>query len=107
MRDQVTLQNRQLAETVSQAGVITSRDFAIFQDHGCRELYGGLGAQDIHVRKGLKKSQKILDYMGGTELAANFFVSCRQMKVSSVKELKRSSKPIMNIIVWGARCASL
>jgi DNA-damage-inducible protein D len=36
-------------------------------------LYGGLGAQDIHRRKGLKKSQQILDHMGSTELAANLF----------------------------------
>ncbi|GER88046.1 hypothetical protein KDW_22080 [Dictyobacter vulcani] len=43
------------------------------QDHGYKGLYGGLGARDIHARKGLKKSQKILDYMGGTELAANLF----------------------------------
>jgi DNA-damage-inducible protein D len=36
-------------------------------------LYGGLGAQDIHRSKGLKKSQQILDHMGSTELAANLF----------------------------------
>jgi len=36
-------------------------------------LYGGLDAKDIHVKKGLKKSQKILDHMGSTELAANLF----------------------------------
>lgn len=36
-------------------------------------LYGGLTAKDIHERKGLKKSQKILDHMGSTELAANLF----------------------------------
>lgn len=36
-------------------------------------LYGGLGAKEIHNKKGLKKSQKILDYMGSTELAANLF----------------------------------
>ena len=30
-------------------------------------------AKDIHERKGLKKSQKILDHMGSTELAANLF----------------------------------
>ena len=36
-------------------------------------LYGGLGAQDIHVKKGLKKGQQILDHMGSTELAANLF----------------------------------
>ena len=30
-------------------------------------------AADIHARKGLKKSQHILDWMGSTELAANLF----------------------------------
>ena len=28
---------------------------------------------DIHARKGLTASQKILDYMGSTELIANLF----------------------------------
>lgn len=36
-------------------------------------MYGGLDVKEIHERKGLKKSQKILDHMGSTELAANLF----------------------------------
>jgi len=48
-------------------------DFAIFQNHGYKGLYGGLDAKGIHQRKGLKKSQHILDNMGSTELAANLF----------------------------------
>jgi hypothetical protein len=52
---------------------ICQQDYAIFQDHGYRGLYGGLAAKDIHARKGLKKSQKIIDHMGSTELAANLF----------------------------------
>jgi DNA-damage-inducible protein D len=32
-----------------------------------------MGAKDIHALKGLKKSEKILDNMGSTELAANLF----------------------------------
>ena len=37
-------------------------------------LYGGLRENDIHVRKGLTSDkQKILDYMGSDELAANAF----------------------------------
>ena len=36
-------------------------------------MYGGRGVKEIHERKGLKKSQKILDHMGSTELAANLF----------------------------------
>ncbi len=41
--------------------------------HGYQGLYGGLGMQDIHKRKGLKKSQHILDHMGSEELGANIF----------------------------------
>ena len=55
------------------AGIIDPRDYAIFQNRGYQGLYGGLGAKEIHERKGLKKSQKILDHMGSTELAANLF----------------------------------
>ena len=51
----------------------TPLDYAVFQDHGYKGLYGGLGNKDIHARKGLKKSEKILDHMGSTELAANLF----------------------------------
>jgi DNA-damage-inducible protein D len=36
-------------------------------------LYGGKTMQEIHHKKGLKKSQKILDFMGSEELAANLF----------------------------------
>ena len=48
-------------------------DYAIFQNHGYKGLYGGLDAKDIHTKKRLKKSQKNLDHMGSTELAANLF----------------------------------
>ena len=42
-----------------------------FQNWSYQGLYGGMTAKDIHARKGLKKiKQKILDYMGSTELAA-------------------------------------
>lgn len=73
IRGQLSLNNVQLAETASQAGVITASDFAIFQDHGYMGLYSGLRAADIHRRKGLKKTQKILDWMNSSELAANMF----------------------------------
>lgn len=72
-RGQMNVYNTQLADAARQSGVVEPYDFAIFQDHGYRGLYGGLGAQDIHARKGLKKSQHILDHMGSDELAANIF----------------------------------
>lgn len=73
IRHELAAHNKYLAAAAKDAGVESSLDYAIFQDHGYRGLYGGLGAQDIHARKGLKKSQKILDHMGSTELAANLF----------------------------------
>ncbi len=73
LRGQLADHNRELAEAASQAGVIQAKDFAIFQDHGYMGLYGGLRAKDIHARKGLKRNQHILDYMGWEELGANIF----------------------------------
>ncbi|VUS48311.1 hypothetical protein SB6414_01582 [Klebsiella pasteurii] len=73
LRNELTEHNKHLVETAQQAGVETTLDFAIFQNHGYKGLYGGLDQKAIHERKKLKKSQKILDHMGSTELAANLF----------------------------------
>ncbi len=62
-----------MADAAKDAGVIEPVVFAIFQYHGYMGLYGGLDAKGIHARKGLKKSEQILDHMGSTELAANLF----------------------------------
>lgn len=47
--------------------------YLIVQNAGYMGLYGGLDVQDIYKRKGLEVGQKILDYMGSTELIANLF----------------------------------
>ena len=73
IRNELATHNKHLAAAAKSAGVETSLDYAIFQDHGYKGLYGGLGNKEIHLKKGLKKSQKILDHMGSTELAANLF----------------------------------
>jgi DNA-damage-inducible protein D len=73
LRDEMRRHNVQLADAAKDAGVVEPIDYAIFQNHGYMGLYGGLKQGDIHRRKGLKKSQKILDHMGSTELAANLF----------------------------------
>lgn len=73
IRNELAVHNKHLARAAKKAGVETGLDYAIFQDHGYRGLYGGLSAKDLHARKRLKKSQKILDHMGSTELAANLF----------------------------------
>lgn len=73
IRNEMIEHNKSLAEAARMAGITEQRDYAKFQNMGYKGLYGGLGAKEIHERKGLKKSQKILDYMGSTELAANLF----------------------------------
>lgn len=73
IRSEMIEHNKSLAEAAQNAGVIEPKDYAIFQNKGYQGLYGGLGMKEIHARKKLKKSQKILDHMGSTELAANLF----------------------------------
>ncbi len=75
LRDEIRRHNIQLASVAKGAGVVEPMDYAIFQNHGYMGLYGGLKQRDIHKWKGLEKSQKILDHMGSTELAANLFRS--------------------------------
>ena len=62
-----------LAEADRDAGVITNEEFAMFQNAGYMGLYGGLTVEDIHKRKELDIRDKILDFMGSTELIANLF----------------------------------
>jgi len=70
LRGEVKEHNKNLAKAAKKAGVV---HFANFQDFGYMGLYGGLRQRDIHERKKLKTQQKILDYMGSEELAANLF----------------------------------
>jgi DNA-damage-inducible protein D len=70
LREEMKKHNTSLTHTASGAGV---ENFAIFQNAGYKGLYGGLTMQDIHEKKKLKKSQKILDHMNSEELAANLF----------------------------------
>ena len=73
VRGSIKQWNQLLAEAAHNAGVLTDEDFAIFQNAGYMGLYGGMTVSDIHARKGLRKNEKILDFMGSTELVANLF----------------------------------
>ena len=75
IRQDIKEHNISLAEAANQAGIKEPKDYAIFQNEGYKCLNGCLGVKQIHAKKGLKKSQKILDHMGSTELAANLFRS--------------------------------
>lgn len=73
IRGDVTNWNSMLAEAAHRAGITEQTEYAQFQNAGYMGLYGGLTAADIHERKGLTESQKILDHMGSEELGANLF----------------------------------
>lgn len=73
LREEIKKHNNSLASAAKDAGVLEPRDYATFQNFGYQGLYGGLGMKEIHQKKKLTKSQKILDHMGSEELAANLF----------------------------------
>jgi DNA-damage-inducible protein D len=92
LRQEMTRHNQKLATAAKIAGVITSIDYAIFQNHGYMGLYGGLDAKGIHKKKTLKKSQNILDHMGSTELAANLFRATQTEEKLSRENIKGKQK---------------
>ena len=73
IRGDIRQKNMLLAEAAHKAGIITQKEYAIFQDSGYMGLYNGMTARDIAEHKGLHNGEEILDYMGGEELAANLF----------------------------------
>ena len=60
-------------------------------------------AKDIHVKKGLKKSQKILDHMGSTELAANLFRATQTEEKLQRENIKGKQKANMTHYEVGAK----
>ena len=92
LRNEMVKHNTQLAAAAKHAGVIEPLDYAIFQNHGYMGLYGGLDAKGIHKKKGLKKSQHILDHMGSTELAANLFRATQTEEKLRREEIKGKQK---------------
>lgn len=88
VRGDIKQWNQMLAESAHNAGVITDKQFATFQNAGYMGLYGGETVEDIHKRKGLTKKQKILDYMNSQELIANLFrisLADEKLKKESIK----------------------
>jgi DNA-damage-inducible protein D len=70
LRDRMTEANKDLAEAAKESGV---ERFPAFQSAGYKGLYGGLTMGEIKAVKGLPEGEQILDRMGSTELAANYF----------------------------------
>ena len=97
LRSDVKGFNKKLAKAAQDCGV---SNFGKFQNFGYRGLYGGETAADIKARKNLKKSEDILDYMGSTELAANFFRITQteeRLKKGDIKGEDKANKTHYNI----------
>ena len=95
LRSEMKKHNSQLAGAAKEAGVTTGKDYAIFQNAGYQGLYDGLTKNDIHERKGLTKSQDILDHMGSTELAANLFRATQteeKLKKDNIKGKEKANQ---------------
>ena len=91
IRGDIKQWNQMLLEAAHNAGVITNQEYAEFQNAGYMGLYGGLTVDDIHERKKLKDNEKILDFMGSTELIANLF------RISQTEEKLKKDK-ILNCV---------
>lgn len=100
LREELAKHNKHLASAAKDAGVINGLDYAIFQNHGYKGLYGGLDNKAIHQRKNLGKNQKILDHMDSTELAANLFRATQteeKLKRDDIKGKKRANQTHHNV----------
>lgn len=86
IRGDIKQWNQMLAEAAHNAGVISNEEYAEFQNAGYMGLYGGLKVEEIHQKKGLQKSEKILDFMSSTELIANLF------RISQTEEKLKKDK---------------
>jgi len=86
IRGDIKQWNQMLAEAAHNAGVISNEEYATFQNAGYMGLYGGMKVEDIHKKKSLKKNDKILDFMGSTELIANLF------RISQTEEKLKKDK---------------
>lgn len=86
LRGDIKQWNQMLLEAAHNAGVITNQEYAEFQNAGYMGLYGGLTVDDIQERKKLKDNERILDFMGSTELIANLF------RISQTEEKLKKDK---------------
>lgn len=73
LREELSKRNLQLAGAAQRAGIRKPSDYAIFQNHGYRGLYGGLDVKAIREIRDLGADGNILDHMDSAELAANLF----------------------------------
>ncbi|MDE5539694.1 MAG: DNA damage-inducible protein D, partial [Bacilli bacterium] len=95
IRGDIKQWNQMLVEAAHNAGVISNEEYAEFQNAGYMGLYGGLTVEEIHRKKNLKDNEKILDFMGSTELIANLFriyQTEEKLKKDNIKSSKKATE---------------
>jgi hypothetical protein len=93
IRNQIKEHNRYLSSAAKEAGVVTPQEFANFHSSGYQGLYGKT-LPEIRRYKRLVPSADVLDRMGSTELAANFFRVTQteeKLRKDSVKGAKNAN----------------
>ena len=95
LRAEMAHHNTQLADAAKGAGVQEGMDYAIFQNHGYKGLYGGMTAADIHAHKNLKKKYSIIWEVQNWRRI--FLGLHRQKKNCGGKILKESSTQTVHI----------
>lgn len=103
IRGDIKQWNQMLLEAAHNAGVITNQEYTEFQNAGYMGLYGGLTVDDIHERKKLKDNEKILDFMGSTELIANLFRISQTEEKLKKDEIHNCSKATSTHYEVGAK----
>ncbi len=92
LRKQASEEFRALSGAAYEAGV-QSRMFGVFHDAGYKGLYGGLGCEEIKVRKNIPTKEQLMDRMNTTELAANQFRMTQareQLKKKGIRDQQRA-----------------
>ena len=70
LREKMREANKSLGDAAKSSGVT---QYPAFQAAGYRGLYGELNMKEIREAKGVAGKEELLDRMGSTELAANYF----------------------------------
>lgn len=94
-RKQAAMEFKALSGAAQKAGV-QNKMFGVFHDAGYKGLYGGLGCEDIKVKKAIPKNENLMDRMNRTELAANQF-RMTQTREKMTRENVRDQRQAISI----------
>ena len=96
LRNELREHNKALVETAKRAGVRTELDYAIFQNHGYKGLYGGMDAKAIHAHKGLRPISSAQPRLK-KKFAAKISPGSRRQTRRTTKSDKKYEKQFRNL----------